>query len=362
MTHGTFAVVDNERNLPTVPGRKNRDNSIWDFEGGGRFYTMFPYFHLSGFISTAVNPIFTEASSPVLGPALMPPSGALLREIAKQHKLRALAIPPSIAEQLLQEPNGLDLFRDLDFLCCTGGPIPQKAGETLSSVTELCPLYGSTEAFQVPQLRPEDPQKDFGYIEWNPHFKFEMQATDDEADAFELVLFADASTEKTSALNHNLPNVREWRTKDLFKRHPDPAKPKLWSYYGRRDDIIVLATGKKFNPVPMELIIQGHPLLAGALIVGQGKSRAALLVEPKPNTKLLDLALIEEIWSTVEEANPQTPAHLLPPDQEGIPKENILVVKAERPFVRAGKGTIVRKLTEKAYAEEIEAFYDGSKH
>ena len=37
MTHGTFAVLDNERNLRPVDGRKNRDYSIWDFPGGGRF-------------------------------------------------------------------------------------------------------------------------------------------------------------------------------------------------------------------------------------------------------------------------------------------------------------------------------------
>lgn len=47
MTHATFAVLDRERYLPKTPGRKNRDYSIWDLEGGGRFYTVFPYFHVS---------------------------------------------------------------------------------------------------------------------------------------------------------------------------------------------------------------------------------------------------------------------------------------------------------------------------
>lgn len=47
MTHATFAVLDRERNLPKIPGRKNRDYSIWDLEGGARFYTVFPYFHVS---------------------------------------------------------------------------------------------------------------------------------------------------------------------------------------------------------------------------------------------------------------------------------------------------------------------------
>jgi acyl-CoA synthetase (AMP-forming)/AMP-acid ligase II len=51
MTHGTFAVLDNERNLPEVPGRTKRDYSIWDLPGGGKFYHAFPYFHLAGFLS-----------------------------------------------------------------------------------------------------------------------------------------------------------------------------------------------------------------------------------------------------------------------------------------------------------------------
>lgn len=47
MTHGSFAVLDNERYLATTSGRKKHDFSIWDFSGGGKFYVCFPYFHVS---------------------------------------------------------------------------------------------------------------------------------------------------------------------------------------------------------------------------------------------------------------------------------------------------------------------------
>ncbi|KAF2256018.1 acetyl-CoA synthetase-like protein [Trematosphaeria pertusa] len=348
MTHATFAVLDNERYLPKVPGRRNRDYSIWDFNGGGRFYTVFPYFHLAGFLSLLINPIFTESSSPVLGPPLMPPSGALLKEVMRHQKLRALYLPPSIAEQLLMEPGGLEFFKELDFLCYTGGPFSPNAGEQLSKVTELCPLYGSTEAFQVPQLAPS--AEDWAWMEWNPHFKVEMQPSEDEADSFELVLFADESTRTISALNHNMRSIAEYHTKDLFKQHPE--KPGLWRYYGRKDDIIVLSNGEKFNPVPIELTIQGHPALAGALVIGQGRSRATLLIEPKP-----DVAdekrngLSESIWPLVEDANRLVPA------QGRILRGNIIVAKLNKPFSRAGKGTIVRKLTEQLYNLEIEELY-----
>jgi thioester reductase-like protein len=348
MTHATFAVLDNERNLPRMPGRRNRDYSIWDFSGGGRFYTVFPYFHLAGFLSLLINPIFTESSSPVLGPPLMPPSGLLLKEVMRHQKLRTLYLPPSIAEELLMEPGGLDFFRGLDFLCYTGGPFSPSAGELLATVTELCPLYGSTEAFQVPQLAPS--ADDWAWMEWNPHFKLEMQPSDDQPDTYELVLFADASTESISALNHNMPGVSQYRTKDLFIRHP--RKPDLWQFHGRRDDIIVLSNGEKFNPIPMELKMQAYPALSGAMVVGQGRSRATLLVEPKPDVPTESRSnLNNAIWPHVEEANRLLPA------QGRILHGNIIVAKPDKPFARAGKGTIVRKLTAKLYESEIEAVY-----
>jgi thioester reductase-like protein len=364
MTHGTFAVLDNERNLPTVPGRRNRDYSIWDFKDGGRFYTVFPYFHLAGFLSLLgksvliaglsgleanielVNPIFTESSSPVLGPPLMPPSGMLLKEVMKHQKLRALYLPPSIAEQLLLEPHGLEFFKGLDFLCYTGGPFSPEAGKRLSTVTELCPLYGSTEAFQVPQLAPAH-KDDWAWMEWNPHFKVDMQPCSDEVGTYELVLFADATTEDISALNHNLPGVKEYRTKDLFRRHPE--KPMLWQYYGRRDDIIVLSNGSKFNPVPMELTIQSHPLLTGALVVGMGKPQAALLLESKEQEGID--SIVTQIWPVIERANQLAPSH------GHIMRNMIITARLDKPFVRAGKGTVVRKLTEECYQSEIEELY-----
>lgn len=46
MNHGTFAAVDNDRSLPQVPGRKIQSFASWDFNGGGKFYSPFPPFHV----------------------------------------------------------------------------------------------------------------------------------------------------------------------------------------------------------------------------------------------------------------------------------------------------------------------------
>ena len=279
----------------------------------------------------------------MLGPPFLLPTSALLEEIMTSQPLRAVYIPPSIIEHLLQEPGAVNLFEGLDFVAYTGGPLDQAAGEKLVQVTELISSYGSTEAFSMPQLKPN--KEDWAYLEWNPRFKYEMQPCLDEEGTYEIVLFPHVH----SVLEHNLPGIKEWRTKDLFKQHP--KKPNLWRYYGRRDDIIVMSTGYKFNPVPFELALQSHPLLSGALVIGQGRPDAALLVEPKENVDRD--AVLNVIWPVVYVANKLVPRH-------GHISRNHIIV-AEKAFTRAGKGTVVRKLTENAFASEIEALYMGSR-
>ncbi len=121
-----------------------------------------------------------------------------------------------------------------------------------------------------------------------------------------MVLHKDHKFQGVRAVSCNFPDVEHWHTKDLFRPHP--TKPSLWQFYGRTDDIIVLSNGEKFNPVPSEAIVAGHRLLSGALIVGQGRFQAALLVEADEIANPTE-TLIESIWPIVERANAQAPGH-----------------------------------------------------
>lgn len=263
------------------------------------------------------------------------------------HSLRALFVPPSIIEQLLQEPEGVDELTKLDWLAYTGGPLSPSAGDIASKVVDICQYFGITETLPLQQLVPA--RQDWAYIEWNPCRKIELQPSDDEA--YELVVLRDDSTEHISGLDHNYPGVSQWHTKDLFRPHP--TIPRLWRFHGRKDDIIVLSNGEKFNPVPMEALLHGHSLIAGALVVGQGQVQAALLLEPKQDT-ISSKSLIREIWPFVEQANCLVPGH------GQITRSNIIIASPGKPFQRAGKGTIVRRLTEQSYSIEIERLYELS--
>ena len=343
ITNASFATIDNEKTLPGVEGRTKRDWSNRDFEGGGKFFTAMALFHLSGFLSLVINPVFTT-STPVIGPPGVTPNGALLKEVLKQQKIRAMFIVPFMAEQLLSEPNGIEHFRGIDFVAYTGSPFSPSAGQQLAQVTDLVPLYGSTESFEIPQLVPA--KEDWAYLEWNPNFKHEMQLAEDGL--YELVLFADESTEKRSALNHNCPGVSEWRTRDLSRAHP--TKPNLWQYHGRRDDIIILWDGYKFNPVHPEMVIGASKSLSGVLIIGMGRRGPALILEVKADYDGDDEALVNEVWPLVEQTNAQSSRNY------HIARSKTLIVPAGT-LVRTGKGSVIRKLSEKKLQAQIDELY-----
>ena len=297
-------------------------------------------------MSLVVIPIYSTAATVVLGPADRPPTGQTVSQIMHHHRLRAVFSPPSIFEHLVQEPEALQQVRHLDFLMYAGGPLSGTTGNLLSQMTDVCQFYGQTETGPAQALVPL--RADWAYLEWHPLYNAHMEPSVD--DAYEMVLYKDPRLQGIRSLSCNFPDVEEWYTNDLFRPHP--IKPNLWQFHGRTDDIIVLSNGEKFNPVPSEAIIAGHPDLAAALIVGQGRFQAALLVEPKHGVSLE--VLVHNIWLTVERANSQAPGHAR------ITKSMIEVAKPDKPFERAGKGTVIRKSTAEKFLSEIESLYLGA--
>ena len=293
-------------------------------------------------------PIYSTTATVVLGPADRPPTGHLVSEIMQYYKLRALFCPPTIFEQLAIESEGLEQEKSLDFLLYAGGPLSTTTGNLLSQVTNVCQFYGSTETSAIQTLVPL--REDWASLEWHPSCRVDMQPSEDEA--YEMILHRDPKLQGVRSLSCNFPDIEEWHTKDLFRPHP--TKPNLWRFHGRTDDIIVLSNGEKFNPSPSEAIITGHQLLSGAVIVGLAKFQPALLVEARDGVDIPTETVIEEIWPTVEQANAQAPGHAR------VIRSMIAVANGSKRFERAGKGTVIRKMTAEKFAPELEALYSGN--
>lgn len=292
-----------------------------------------------------IMPIF-YSSTVMLGPPEKPPSGELVSQALKMVKFRGAWCPPSVIEQLAALPGGLDQIASLDWMIYTGGPLAPAVGDVVSKVTDLCQLYGSTET--GPQIALIPRKENWNWFEWHPVLKSTMDPMGDGT--YEMVCYKNPEWDHILHLQQAYPELEVWRTRDLFI--PNPEDSSLWRFVGRRDDVIVLSNGEKFNPVNMEGAITGHPLVQGSVIIGTARIQACLIVEPAAaGVELSDKDFIDEIWPTVAKANTLGPAH------GRIFRHKITVAKPNKPFARAGKGTIIRSQTAKLYLDEVEALY-----
>lgn len=165
---------------------------------------------------------------------------------------------------------------------------------------------------------------------------------------YELVYPRTELVNQAQAYFHTHPHLTlEFRTSDLFA--PVDSQNGWWRYKGRADNWIAMSNGLKMDPMEMEHIIASHPDVTGVLVAGSHRFRLCLLIELKHDVVNPSL---EAIWPVIERANMRVPKF------GRVPKELVLFAAPGRPFLRAGKGTIQRRLTVQAYKEDIERRYD----
>lgn len=169
---------------------------------------------------------------------------------------------------------------------------------------------------------------------------------------YELVVVRNPKLELHQAVFSTFPDLNEYSMHDLYASHPT-AKD-MWLYQGRADDIIVLSSGEKLNPITLESEISNHPAVQGAVVVGQGRFQTAALIElagAYPASEEERQAVLDDIWKVIEEANKTTVAH------GRLQRDHLLLVTPDKPFPRAGKGTIQKPSAIMAYETEIDRLY-----
>lgn len=232
------------------------------------------------------------------------------------------------------------------------GPLAKSTGEWITTHlphTTLWQIYGSTEMNLLPML--VSPRSHWQYMEFHPLLGPSLVPTTDP-ELFEVVHYRlpDAKFAWARPTFHLFPEQEEFRSRDLMRRCPDVGYEELWRYEGRVDDVIVLSNALKVNPVDMEVRLQSHGMLKGALVFGDGHTSCGLLLEPR-DAGVDKEVLVQKVWGAVEEANSLIQGHAR------VGRHKVIVATAERPFVRASKGTVVRKLTLGLYQKEIEEVY-----
>ncbi|CAG8396619.1 unnamed protein product [Penicillium salamii] len=328
----------------SLPLPEDRANGLVTIaEPGEIFFSTSPFFHLMGLFNIVAPVIF---GTPFLLCPDRPLSTELLSRIMDDKSPETAILPPYVLEEISSTDAGMETLKKFRAIVFGGAPLAPSAGDRISKFVHLEAVLGTSECGVFGTLK-HDEKADWKYLEWNPNHGIEMR--DIGNNLHELVVPSGASRE-SHCIFHTFPDFEEYRTGDIFAQHP--RKSGSWLYSGRLDDVIVLTNGEKFNPISMENVISSHPLISRAVIIGQGRFQAGVLVEPDWNLSSDEHEwLIDEIWPVIQKANEIAPGHAQ------LMKGRIGFASRNKPFKLTPKGTIRRPLVLKDYAEEIEALY-----
>jgi acyl-coenzyme A synthetase/AMP-(fatty) acid ligase len=256
--------------------------------------------------------------------------------------------PPSLLEAICKSQDSLKKMSMLKFVMFSGAPLSQEAGNRLSKVVRVHNTLGSTEVglFPVFLVEPDN----WNYFKFHPYFGHQMEPRG--GGRYELVIYRKENLRPFQSIFHVYPNASEYRTRDLFSRHP--SKSLLWQYEGRIDDLIILSHGEDLDPISMEGAIRKHALVRFAVIGGHGRDKPYLLIQPtdQPAEKGANKASkVEEIWPAVVEANKLCSEHVQ------LTKDLIVFTTPDKPLPLTPKGTVDRRRSMEYYKHEINMLY-----
>ncbi|EXJ71847.1 uncharacterized protein A1O5_04348 [Cladophialophora psammophila CBS 110553] len=315
----------------------------------GRIFHPFPMFHGGGIC------IFFHMSLwwdqiPVLAPN-KPLTPEMADEFHRSGRVNCSFLPPAIMEGISKNPEFTRNLKNLRFVAFSGAPLAYSVGDIISKYTRIINLLGQTETASMYQLYVED--EDYLYCRWGTMGGVQLQQRGE--DTYEVVVVRDEKLRDFQPAFMSFPHLTEVRTNDLMRRHPDPNKSDYWIHCGRADDIVVFDNDEKLNPISMEHIIAMHPKVRTAMIVGEGRFQAAVIIELQdtfqPTTQPERDELGEEIWPFIEQANVDCPAH------GRLVKQLVLFADPKKPFLRTGKESLKRRETTKLYLEELDNAY-----
>ncbi|KAH8587061.1 hypothetical protein B0O99DRAFT_527411 [Bisporella sp. PMI_857] len=347
-THEFLARIDADMLIPPEPGRKLSGCSLMGEEG---FYSATPFMHLSG-VTTGCSVLF-HGIRWIIGPSDRPPNANTIVSILKSQKPSGLVAVPSIFDAIYAE-HRLEVepyLKTMSQISWIGGPMAKETGDWIASCLgpngAFWQGYGSTEMSMIPLLVTE--REDWQWMEFHPEIGPTLERHPG-TDLYEVVHrpHPNPDLDWSRPVFTIFPQLSEWRSKDLFRRHP--TKLNLYMFESRTDDLIILTDTTKLNPLHIEVVLASHALLGACLVFGANQKRIGVLVEPK-DPDLERRELIDGIWDRIEKVNEGMVERLR------LGTDLIVATEPDRPLPRTGKGTVMRKAALDLYAAEIEDAY-----
>ena len=321
--------------LPT-----NEDESLH-----GINLSTLPLFHGFGLLAPCLS---LAVGKPLcLPPATTIPTGKLVHRLLQNRGITSLMTVPTILEEMTQMHDSAVALTDLanlDYVACGGGALKTATGEILrAKKVIILNHFGATELGALaPIFRPGE-DYDWKYLRVRKDMKLQLQSLDEN--------------EEDDGACKLIGRPFGWSTDFELQDHlqRNPARPEREvRILGRKDDIVVLATGEKVQPHVMERQLEMNPLIKSAVVIGSGQFEVGVIVEPVSNLDETNDSVIDSVWANVATVNKLVDQHA-----RIWSKAAIIVAPPQKPIPLSDKGTPQRSEAYARFEPEIRCAYDA---
>lgn len=256
-----------------------------------------------------------------------------------------MTVPSTLEEiSLLPDQKGIRALLPLEFVAFGGGPLKPVVGELLAEAgIRLLNHYGVTEVGPLAPIFVPPPQYSWRYFRLRKDMNLEVIPTVSKEDGgkqyFRLVTRPFGST-MTFEIQDQLIT--------------DPNNPGIdFASAGRKDDLIVLATGEKVVPNILESMLYESRLVKAAVAFGENQFELGVIIEPALNLVAEDYQDFKTIlWPIILSAGDQMDGHARISSPAAI-----IIAPPEKAIPRSDKGSVMRREVYRVFEAEIAKVY-----
>ena len=194
-------------------------------------------------------------------------NGALVLQMIGDQGITSLMTVPTILEEIVQDSAAKKLG-SLDFVVVGGGPMKTTVAETLhESSVNLLNHFGATELGALAPIFRPGKSYDWKYLRLRTDLGLQLKRIESPANSGYKIVGKPFGSNTDFELQDSV---------ELNPLNPE-VEVKLT---GRKDDLIVLATGEKVSPHLMEFMLEQDPRIKRAIVFGTGQFEVGVLLEP----------------------------------------------------------------------------------
>ncbi|PYH92915.1 acetyl-CoA synthetase-like protein [Aspergillus ellipticus CBS 707.79] len=310
-------------------------------EAQGPNISTLPIFHGYGLLAPLIS-LSVGKTTCLPSPAEVP-NAASITNLIRTTNAASLMTVPFLLDDLAALPNdeGIKALSTLDFVGTGGAALSADVGDRLTAGgVKIVNFYGTTETGPLtPSFVPKGTY-DWRYFRLRTDMRYEITELESRLGQrrFRLTVWPFGATEGIEVADQLIRN----------ENHPETD----FAAVGRDDDVIVLATGEKVNPVVLETMLGDCGLVKGAVAFGENRFEIGVIVEVAESGLGVE-GVKNAIWPVIVEVGEKMDAFA-----KVSSRDSIIVAPAGVVLPRTDKGSIARKEAYALFAAEIAEVYE----